>query len=127
MGRRSDKHNSGLRGMRPSDAGKLQEHTQQKGNTQESSKDASHDGLPDHDSIHLVFLLLLLASQCSSVTWGHKMFHTITAVLRKSESYVLKRLLSPLPISAGSLPLQFGSYVLPERSLCLLELLQLCA
>ena len=57
--------------MRPSDAGEQQENTQQKGNTQESSKDAYHDGLPDHYSIHIVFLLVLLASQCSSVTWGH--------------------------------------------------------
>jgi hypothetical protein len=69
MARRSDQHNAGLRGMRPSDAGEQQEHTQQKGNTQESSKDASHDDLPDHSSLHMVFLLLLLASQCSSVTW----------------------------------------------------------
>src|SRR6266702_1388935 len=69
MGRRSDKHNSGLRGLRPSDAGEQQENTQQKGNTQESSKDAYHDGLPDHYSIHIVFLLLLLASQCSNVTF----------------------------------------------------------
>jgi len=83
MGRRSDQHNSGLRGMRPCDAGKQQEHTQQKGNTQESSKDASHDGLPDHFSIHIVFLLLLLASQCSSVTWGHNMFHTHFPELRQ--------------------------------------------
>jgi hypothetical protein len=43
MGRRSDQHNSGLRGMRPSDAGEQQKNTQQKGNTQESSKDAYHD------------------------------------------------------------------------------------
>jgi hypothetical protein len=127
MGRRSDQHNSGLRGMRPSDAGKQQEVTQQKGNTQESSKDAYYDGLPDHSSLHMVFLLLLLASQCSSVTWGHKIFHTLTAVLRKSESYVLKRLLSTLPISPGSLPLQCGSYVLLAQGLCLLELLQLGA
>jgi len=60
MGRRSDKHNSGLRGMRSNDAGEQQENTQQKGNTQESSKDAYHDSLPDHSSLHLVFLLLLL-------------------------------------------------------------------
>jgi len=48
--------------MRPSDAGEQQEHTQQKSNKEESSKDASRDGLPDHYAIHLVFLLLLLAS-----------------------------------------------------------------
>ncbi len=73
MVRRSDKHDSGLRGMRPSDAGEQQENTQQKDNTQENSKDAYHDGLPDHYSIHLVFLLLLLASQpdmlLSHVLW----------------------------------------------------------
>ena len=39
-----------------------------------------------------------------------------TAVLRKIELYVLKRLLSTLPISPGSLPLQFSSYVLLARS-----------
>ena len=59
MGRRSDKHNSGLRGMRPSDAGEQQENTQQQGNTHESAKDASHDGLPDHYALHLVFLFLM--------------------------------------------------------------------
>jgi hypothetical protein len=62
MRRRSDQHNAGLRGMRPSDVGEHQEHTQHKGNTQESSKDASDDGMPNHSSLHLVFLLLLLAS-----------------------------------------------------------------
>jgi hypothetical protein len=54
MGRRSDQHHSGLRGMHPSNAGKQQEKTQQKGNTQENSKDAYHDSLPDHSSIHIV-------------------------------------------------------------------------
>jgi hypothetical protein len=68
--------------MRPSDAGEQQEDTQQKDNTQESSKDAYHDGLPDHYAIHIVFLLLLLASQCSNVTWGHNIFHTHFPELR---------------------------------------------
>jgi hypothetical protein len=54
MERRSDQHHSGLQGLRPSDAGKQQENTQQRGNTHESSKDASNDGLPDHHSIHIV-------------------------------------------------------------------------
>ena len=69
MGRRSDQHYSGLRGMCPSDAGKQQEHTQQKGNTQENSKDAYHDGLPYRYFLHILFLLLLLSSQGSSVTF----------------------------------------------------------
>jgi hypothetical protein len=40
--------------MHPSAAGKQQEHTQQKGNTHESSKDAYHDSLPDHYAFHIV-------------------------------------------------------------------------
>ncbi len=57
--RRSDQHQTALRGMRSSDAAEYQGNAYQKRNTQDCEKAAYYYGLPDHYAVHIVLLVLL--------------------------------------------------------------------
>ncbi len=82
--RRSDQHQTALRGMRSSDAAEYQGDAYQKRNTQDCDKAAYYYGLPDHYAVHIVLpVLLSLVVYLGEVLFPWMewlMFHSIHSV-----------------------------------------------